>query len=92
MSDEAEFYTATMARVYADQGYLSRAAEIYRHLLKQDPQRLDLLKSLSAVEDRLAQLQPQKHEELVHLFSRWFDLMLESNRLHRLKKLQQYLK
>ena len=37
MTDSSEFYTVSMARLYAEQGYLRKAAEIYRHLVDRHP-------------------------------------------------------
>ena len=50
---DAVFYTVTMAKVYAEQGYYEQSAEIYRFLLKNDPGRQDLVAALSEVEKKL---------------------------------------
>jgi Tfp pilus assembly protein FimV len=51
MTDKPDFYTKTMAKVYADQGYLTKAAEIYRFLLKQEPDRQDLPDRQSLIDE-----------------------------------------
>lgn len=89
MSDDKLFYTKTMAKIYADQGNLEKAAEIYRYLLKHEPDRQDLIDALSEVEKRLFEKDP---EDLVKLFSKWVDLLLKHYGLHKLKKLQNYLR
>ena len=48
-----EFHTATMARVYAQQGHYRKAADIYRHILSNEPDREDIAAELSRVEQQL---------------------------------------
>lgn len=87
MNDDAEFYTQTMARVYTDQGYWEKAAEIYQYLLDRDPDRMDLIDALSEVRKKRSDTKRKDEKSLVLLFSKWFDLMLIYNRLQKLKKL-----
>jgi cytochrome c-type biogenesis protein CcmH/NrfG len=47
MEKETDFYTGTMAKVYADQGHWDKTAEIYRHLLRLEPERIDYLEALA---------------------------------------------
>ena len=47
MEKETDFYTGTMAKVYAGQGHWDKAAEIYRHLLRMEPERTDYLEALA---------------------------------------------
>ena len=89
MNNDKVFYTKTMAKIYADQGNLGKAAEIYRYLLELEPGRKDLIDALSEVEKRLFEKDP---EDLVKLFSNWVDLLLKHHGLHKLKKLQNYLR
>lgn len=88
MNNDKVFYTKTMAKIYADQGNLGKAAEIYRYLLELEPGRQDLIDALSVVDKRLFEKDP---EDLVKLFSKWVDLLLKHYGLHKLKKLQNYL-
>ncbi len=88
MNNDKVFYTKTMAKIYADQGNLGKAAEIYRYLLELEPGRQDLIEALSEVEKKLFEKDP---EDLVKLFSKWVDLLLKHYGLHKLKKLQNYL-
>lgn len=88
MNNDKVFYTKTMAKIYADQGNLWKAAEIYRYLLELEPGRQDLIDALSEVDKRLFEKDP---EDLVKLFSKWVDLLLKHYGLHKLKKLQNYL-
>ncbi|MEA1948829.1 MAG: hypothetical protein U9N83_16190 [Thermodesulfobacteriota bacterium] len=87
MEDDV-FYTRTMAKVYADQGNLGKAAEIYNYLLKQEPGRQDLIDALSEIENRGFD---KDRESLFMLFSEWIDLLIKFNGIHKLKKLQRYI-
>jgi len=82
------FYTRTMAKVYADQGNLGKAAEIYNYLLKQEPGRQDLIDALSEIENGGFD---KDRENLLMLFSEWIDLLLKFNGIQKLKKLQRYI-
>ena len=77
-----------MAKVYADQGNLGKAAEIYNYLLKQEPGRQDLIDALSEIENRGFD---EDRENLFMLFSEWIDLLLKFNDIQKLKKLQRYI-
>ena len=88
MEPETDFYTATMAKVYADQGYWEKAAEIYRHLLKQEPERNDYLEALAEAERKIISSGKKPSENLVRLFHQWFDLMLKYKNLQKLRKLK----
>ena len=91
MADDSDFYTATMAKVYAEQGYLEKATKIYRYLLKHEPDRQDLIDALSEVEKKVFEKREKSGEELVVLFDKWIDLLLRYNRLQKLKKFQSKL-
>ena len=84
MTDHPDFYTKTMAKVYANQGYLTKAAEIYRFLLKQEPDRQSLIDELSEIEKKLSEKAP---DDPVLLLSKWIDLMLKYNDLKKLNSL-----
>ncbi len=88
MPKETDFYTATMAKVYVDQGHWAKAAEIYRHLLKQQPDREDYLSALARAQRNAAQADPKAIEDLASLFQQWFDLMLKYKNLQKLRKLK----
>jgi hypothetical protein len=81
------FYTRTMAKVYADQGNLGKAAEIYNYLLKQEPGRQDLIDALSEIENRGFD---KNRENLFMLFSEWIELLFRFNGTQKLKKLHIY--
>ncbi|NQT10721.1 MAG: hypothetical protein HQ573_06080 [Desulfobacteraceae bacterium] len=88
MIDNPDFYTKTMAKVYADQGYLSKAAEIYRFLLKQEPDRQDIIDELSEIDRKLSE---KAQSDPVLLLSKWIDLELKYNNLKKLKNIRNAL-
>ena len=87
MEKETDFYTATMAKVYSEQGHWNKAAEIYRHLLVQEPERDDYLAALARVERKAKQERNESPEDLTALFHHWFNLMLRYKNLQKLRKL-----
>ncbi|MGD2187324.1 MAG: hypothetical protein PVI71_14430 [Desulfobacterales bacterium] len=88
MEKETDFYTATMAKVYAEQGHWDKAAEIYRYLLKREPERDDYLEDLAKAERNLKSSGEKPFEDLAPLFQQWFDLMLKYRNLQKLRKLK----
>jgi pentatricopeptide repeat protein len=83
---DTEFYTATMARVYAQQGHYEKAADIYRHLLKREPDRRDLLEALADTEEKLSNQGPKTDADLVPALRKWIRLLLQYRHLRQLKK------
>ena len=88
MEKEKDFYTATMAKVYAEQGHWDKAAEIYRYLLKREPERDDYLEALAKAERYIISSVKKPFEDLAPLFHQWFDLMLKYKNLQKLRKLK----
>jgi len=74
-----------MAKVYADQGKLEKAAEIYQYLLKKEPGRQDLIDAIAEIDKNRCKKDP---EDLKDLLSMWLDLLLRHRRLQKLKKLK----
>ncbi len=89
MTHDNDFYTETMARVYSSQGYWEKAAEIYRYLLRHEPDRQDLADKLSEIEKHIHIKKNTGKEHLVALFNQWMDLVLKHNQLKQLKKVSQ---
>ena len=83
-----DFYTATLAKVYAKQGYLEKAAEIYRSLLEREPNRPDLIDALSEIEKQNLKKSKRDAKSLVPIFSRWIELIIRYDKLQKLKKLK----
>lgn len=92
MSEDIAFYTKTMAKVYIDQGHLKKAAEIYQYLLKITPDKPDLVRALSDLEEQIAKNRQNSTSRLVNLFSQWIDLVHRYKQLQQLKKLQRDLR
>jgi cytochrome c-type biogenesis protein CcmH/NrfG len=88
MEKETDFYTATMAKVYADQEHWEKAAEIYRHLLKQEPDRIDFLEALAEAETKIISSGKKTPDKLAPLFHQFFDLMLKVKNIQKLRKLR----
>ena len=88
MNQESNIYTETMAKVFADQGHWAKVVEIYRHLLAEDPERLDFAEALAEAESRMKELRRKNPEQLVPLFREWFDLLIKYEALQKLEKLK----
>jgi hypothetical protein len=88
MGKEIDFYTATMAKVYVDQGHWEKAAEIYRYLLKQEPGRDDYLEALAEAEKNIASSGKEPADKLAPLFHQFFDLVLKFKNLQKLRRLK----
>jgi tetratricopeptide (TPR) repeat protein len=78
--------TATLARVFAEQGHWEKSIEIYQNLLRQDPDRPDLAKALAEAEAALQAAQPAPSQALVPLFREWIDLLLRHDRVRKLRR------
>ncbi len=83
MSPSSRFFTATMAKLYADQGYLRKAVQIYRHLVQQEPEREDLHRDLAALEEKIRQQPHPSAKELGLLMRDWADLIRKQQKLKR---------
>lgn len=71
----AQQNTPTMARIYAGQGYLRKAAQIYRSLLEKEPERAEWKYALTELEDRIARQPVPSRKELGLLISDWIGMM-----------------
>lgn len=91
MNREVDIYTATMAKVYADQGHWARAVEIYQHLAQIEPQRQDLIDDLEHARQKMEEQAETRPEKLVPLFQEWIELLLQQEKLEKLKKLRRKL-
>ena len=80
MTRPPQFLTATMAKLYADQGYLRKAAAIYKQLVEQNPDRQDLSDALAAVEKQIEERNGPNLKELGLLIREWIALQEEYDR------------
>lgn len=90
MTEEQRHGTATMARLFAQQGHWDKAAAIYRYLLAKEPGRSDLAEALAEAEAREADGTAEKRD-LVPVFREWIDLLLKFDRLQKLRRLSRRL-
>ena len=91
MTQKAAIFTETMAKVYADQGHWAKAVEIYQHLVQAEPQRHDLIDALAHARQKMEEQPDSRSEDLVPLFREWIELLLQQEKLERLKKLRRKL-
>jgi tetratricopeptide (TPR) repeat protein len=91
MIKDPYFYTVTMARVYEDQGHWEKAAEIYRYLLKQEPERKDIADALAEAEKRLDEGITKNADDLTPLIGEWIHLLFRYKRLQKLRQLKDQL-
>ena len=91
MSQDVDIYTETMAKVYADQGHWAKAVEIYRHLVELEPERQDLLDALEHAREKMKEFTHASPEQLVPLFRKWIKLLLQQEKLEKLRKLRSKL-
>jgi tetratricopeptide (TPR) repeat protein len=80
-SDDTGIRTATMAKIYAGQGHYDMAAEIYRHLLREDPDRRDWAAALAQIEAKLADQLERRSRDPIERLAEWIELMLCYRRL-----------
>jgi hypothetical protein len=88
MEKDIHHGTVTLARLFAAQGHWDKAVGIYRSLLQQEPDRIDLAQALADAEEQSAASGQTAPRDLVPLFRRWIDLLFKYDRLRRLKRLK----
>jgi tetratricopeptide (TPR) repeat protein len=91
MTDDTDVYTETMAKIYFEQGYFEKAAEIYRNLLKAEPDRRELIEAFAKVEDKISIRKKKTIKDLEPLLEEWIELMLTYNNVLKLKRLKEDL-
>lgn len=80
--------TATLAKAYADQGHLNRAAQIYRQLLQAHPGHEPYAAALRAIAQKQGYGKPASDPLLIELLATWIELESEWERLDRLSALR----
>lgn len=88
MNEDIDIYTETMASVYAQQGHWEKVADIYRHLLAAEPERLDFADALAEAESKATEFGRKSPEQLVPMFREWIELLFRAEKLHKLKRLK----
>jgi len=80
--------TATMAKIYVVQGHYDMAADIYRHLLRENPDRLDWAEALAQVETKLAAQSKGRPRDPADRLAQWIGLMLSYRQLSSLRDIR----
>lgn len=83
--------TATMAKIFSQQGHFDEAIEIYRHLLKQNPERLDLAEALARTEEKRRLQSVPASGDIVSILSAYIRLLLAYRQLADLQTLQSHV-
>ena len=65
-----------------------KAKEIYKHLLKYEPDSRDLARALAEVESKLQQKTQGNNEKLADMFSTWIDFIISYKTMRYLKKIK----
>lgn len=91
MSREVDVCTETMAKVYAEQGHWAKAVGIYRRLVANEPEHQDYADALANAEKRMNEVHRKNSEELVPLFREWIQLVLQHEKLQKLRKMRNNL-
>ena len=91
MSQQHKIQTATMARIYTEQGHYRKAADIYRHLLKADPSRQDIADKLSQVEALQHAASQSEKRDLAPLLRQWIRLAVRYRQVQQLLKMRKSL-
>jgi uncharacterized protein YjiS (DUF1127 family) len=88
MTEEHHIRTATMARIYTQQGHYRKAAEIYRHLLNLDPSRQDIAGALAEVEKMQEAPASADPKDLVPLVRKWVRLAVRCRQVRQLRRME----
>ena len=91
MSREHRIHTATMARIYTQQGHYRKAAEIYRHLLELDPSRQDIAGALAEVQALQKAQTAAGKKDLAPLLREWIRLAVRFRQVQQLKRMKKSL-
>jgi hypothetical protein len=79
-------YTATMARLFAEQGYCRKAAQIYRALLLKAPERDDLRHALEELERRMAEQPTPSRKDTEMMLRDWAEMLKQTHSRARDKR------
>jgi hypothetical protein len=91
MAEQSPIRTATMARIYAQQGHYRKAADIYRHLLALDPSRQDIAEALAEAETKQAAAEHGGKKDLAPLVREWIRLAVRYRQVQQLKRMKNSL-
>jgi len=88
MNNQNPARTATMASLYARQGYIQKALDIYNQLLVAEPERRDVIEAIAELESGCQKKGDKQLCDLLPLFSEWINLMLCHITLEKLNRLR----
>lgn len=88
MAEQHPIQTATMARIYTQQGHYRKAAEIYRHLLARDPSRQDLAAALAQVQSMRDAAPRAGEKDLAPLLRQWIRLEVRHRQVRQLQSMK----
>jgi hypothetical protein len=91
MTGEHDIRTATMARIYVQQGHYQQAADIYRHLLELDPTRKDIAAALEEVRSMQGAQTGSGKKEFTPLLRQWIRLAVRCRQLRHLQQMKKHL-
>ena len=91
MDDQRHIRTATMAKIYTQQGHYRKAADIYRYLLAQDPSRHDIAGALAEVEAMQEPQQLAGEKNLAPLVREWIRLAVRYRQVRQLQRMRKKL-
>ena len=91
MTEKHDIRTATMARIYTQQGHYRKAAEIYRHLLELDPSRQDIAEALAEVESMPDAQTTAGKKDLAPLVREWIRLAVRRRQIRQLQQMKKKL-
>jgi len=95
MKNNSVFYTASMAKLCADQGYYDKSLEIYRFLLESDSENEVLRRSISEMESKIAagsKASGTTAERLAPMIRKWVGLMVEHDLKLKFDKIRKNVK
>jgi hypothetical protein len=98
MKDNPVFYTASMARLCAHQGYFDQSLTIYQYLLKSDPDNGVLRQAAAGVETRQAAVKKvsasaeERLEGLEPMIQKWVGLLVEHDLKSKFDKIRKSIK
>jgi tetratricopeptide (TPR) repeat protein len=83
--------TATMAKIFAQQGHFDEAIEIYRYLLSKDPEQKDLADALARTAEKRDKELAAGPRDIVSTLSNYIGLLLNFRQLFDLQDLQRQI-
>ena len=89
-TDDLPIRTATMAKIFVQQGHYDKAIDIYRHLLKKDPDRRDLAEILVRTEEKRDMAAAAAPGDLASVLSEYIRFLLNYRQLLELLALQRH--